>query len=66
MGNAIMDDYYAVFDVTPADERNENYIQFGIGKKIAGHQFETEKDSESNILYNSNGEEMTAGALEMH
>ena len=40
MGNAIMDDYYAVFDLTPADERNENYIQFGIAKKVEGHEFE--------------------------
>ena len=53
MGNAIMDDYYAVFDVTPADERNQNYIQFGIGKKVANHQFERENGPVENIFYDT-------------
>ena len=57
MGNAIMDDYYAVFDLTPADERKQDYIQFGIGKKAANHQFEKENGPMQNIVYDSNGYE---------
>lgn len=58
MGNALMSDYYAVFDLTPADERNENFIQFGIGKKVAGHVFEYESGSVSNIEYDADGNEI--------
>lgn len=57
MGNAIMDDYYAVFDLTPADERKQNYIQFGIGKKALNHQFDKEQGPMENILYDANGYE---------
>ena len=58
MGNAIMDDFYAVFDVTPADERNDDYIQFGIGKKVAGHKFEKEYGDVKNIFYDTAGHEI--------
>ena len=57
MGNAIMDDYYAVFDLTPADERNENFIQFGIAKKVEGHEFEYQLGAISNLNY-ANGNEI--------
>ena len=33
LGTLVIKDYYVVFDMTPYDERNENYIQIGIGKK---------------------------------
>jgi hypothetical protein len=64
MGNALMDEYYAVFDVTPADEKNENFIQFGIGKKVSGHEFEKEQGPVQNIVYNSDGVEMTVNEFE--
>ena len=28
-----MKDYYVVFDMTPKDERNENFVQVGIGRQ---------------------------------
>ena len=28
-----MKEYYVVFDMTPKDERNEDYIQVGIGRQ---------------------------------
>ena len=38
----MMDDYYIVFDVTNADHEEEqnthiDYLQIGIGEKVAGH-----------------------------
>lgn len=42
LGNLFMKDYYIVYDMTPYDERNENYIQIGIApqnhKMIIGEE----------------------------
>lgn len=35
IGNVFMHKYYVVFDMTPYDERDEDYIQIGIGPKFA-------------------------------
>lgn len=39
-GNQAMEEYYAVFDLSPADERGKDYIQFGIAHKVETHMFE--------------------------
>jgi hypothetical protein len=33
LGNLFLSDYYVVFDMTPFSERDEKYIQIGIGKQ---------------------------------
>jgi hypothetical protein len=33
-GNILMEDYYIVYDSTPADERGEDFVQLGIAKSI--------------------------------
>ena len=53
-----MEDYYAVFDLTPADERNENFIQFGIAQKVESHEFDYQSGPISNIHYDANGNEV--------
>jgi hypothetical protein len=32
VGNIFMKEYYVVFDMTPKDERDQDYIQVGIGR----------------------------------
>jgi hypothetical protein len=33
VGNIFMKEYYVVYDMTPRDERNEDFIQVGIGRQ---------------------------------
>ena len=58
MGNQIIQDYYVVFDATPADEHNKHFIQVGIAKKNAAHIYQLEKGSEYNIKYDESGKEI--------
>lgn len=51
-----MKDYYAVFDLTPA-EHDGSYILFGIGEKVDGHQLEYQEGAEVNVYYDENGKE---------
>lgn len=54
IGNVVMKDYYAVFDLTPADDEaggKADFIQFGIGMKLDGHGLEYQDGAEVNIFY---------------
>jgi len=58
MGNQMMKDYYVTFDATAADERNEDYITFGIAKKLANHTLVYQTGTNENIFYDDDGEEI--------
>ena len=52
LGNVVLQKYYTVFDATPYDERNQNFIQIGIANSATTDkvrtQFMIENDAKRN------------------
>ena len=49
VGDIFFDKFYVVFDMTPFDEKNENFIQIGLAEKnpenlIGKQQYDTESE----------------------